>query len=76
MQDVLRKVEDKVFAGPVKIYQVFKQFDKDGDGYVSYADFEDHVKSLKVQASKQEIASIMKLFDKDNKGYLDFKSFS
>lgn len=39
VQNVLQQIEQKVFNGPVKMYQVFKQFDKDGDGYVSYADF-------------------------------------
>ncbi len=34
-------MEDKIFDGPVKMYQIFKNFDKDGDGFVSYADFEE-----------------------------------
>lgn len=58
------------------MYQVFKQFDKDGDGFVSYADFEDQVNNLQIPASKQEIAGILKFLDKENKGYLDFKTFS
>ena len=29
-------MEDKVFDGKVKLYHVFKKFDKDGDGYMSY----------------------------------------
>ena len=33
-------MEDKVFDGKVKLYHVFKKFDKDGDGYMSYEDFE------------------------------------
>ena len=41
VKQVLREVEDKVFGAPTRIYQVFKDFDRDGDGYVSYADFED-----------------------------------
>ena len=43
---------------------------------MSYGDFEDHVKSLKIDVSKAEIASILKYFDKENKGFLDFKNFS
>ena len=58
------------------MYSVFKQFDKDGDGFVSYADFEDQLNSLQVSASKHEIASILKLIDTDAKGYLDFRAFS
>lgn len=76
MKSILTQLEDKVFAGPVKIYQVFKQFDKDGDGYVSYADFEDHLSALQIPASKHEVEGILKLLDKENKGYLDFRAFS
>lgn len=76
VKDVLKNLEEKVFQGPVKIYQVFRQFDKDGDGFVSYADFEDQLSALQVSASKQEIAGIMKHLDKEGKGYLDFRAFS
>ena len=76
VKEVLQQLEGKVFNGPAKMFQIFKQFDKDGDGFVSYADFEDHLCTLQVGASKHEIASIMKLMDKDQKGYLDFRSFS
>ena len=57
-------MEDKVFNGKIKLFQVFRQFDKDGDGYVSYEDFEKCLKSIKVHASKNEVASMMKLIDK------------
>jgi len=76
VKQVLQNLEEKVFAGPVKIYQVFRQFDKDGDGYVSYADFEDQLTALQVSASKHELAAVMKLLDKDGKGYLDFRAFA
>ena len=69
-------MEDKVFNGKIKLFQVFRQFDKDGDGYVSYEDFESCLKSIKVHASKNEVASMMKLIDKNNLGYLNFSEFS
>ena len=69
-------MEDKVFNGKVKLYHVFRQFDKDQDGYVSYEDFEGCLKSIKVDATKQEIASMIKLIDHNSKGYLNFHEFS
>jgi len=45
---LVNEIEDKVFNGKVKLYNVFKQFDKDNDGYVSYDDFEKCLKSIKV----------------------------
>jgi Ca2+-binding EF-hand superfamily protein len=56
-------MEDKVFDGKVKLYHVFKKFDKDGDGYVSYEDFENCLKSIKVEATKDEMAQMLKLID-------------
>jgi len=38
---LLNEIEDKVFNGKTKLYNIFKKFDKDNDGYVSYKDFSD-----------------------------------
>lgn len=73
---LVNEIEDKVFNGKVKLYDVFKKFDKDNDGYVSYDDFEKCLKSIKVQASKEEISCVMKLIDKNDNGYLNFTEFS
>ena len=43
MKEIINKIEDKVFDGPVKMHQIFKNFDRDGDGFVSYADFEERL---------------------------------
>ena len=47
----MNQMEDKVFNGKVKLYQVFRKFDKDGDGYISYDDFGKCLASIKVEAS-------------------------
>ena len=65
-----------MFDGKVKLYQVFKKFDKDGDGYVSYEDFENCLKSIKVQATQEEMGEMLKLIDKKGKGHLNFTDFS
>ena len=59
------------------MYQVFRKFDKDGDGYVSYKDFEDHLLANKVNVTEGEVASIMKnVLDPENNGFIDFQTFS
>jgi len=76
VKQLMNQMEDKIFNGKVVLFHVFRKFDKDGDGYVSYEDFENCLKSIKVHASKNEVASMMKLIDKNNNGYLNFSEFS
>jgi len=64
IRQLLNQMEDKVFSHKVKLYHVFKRFDKDGDGYVSYEDFENCLKSIKVEATKEEMGQMLKLIDK------------
>lgn len=52
VKSLMNQMEDKVFNGKVKLFHVFRQFDKDGDGYVSYEDFENCIRSVKIDASK------------------------
>ena len=64
VRKLLNEIEDKVFIGKTKLYNIFKKFDKDGDGYVSYEDFENCLKSIKVEATKDEMGQMLKLIDK------------
>ena len=73
---VLQALEEKVFAGPVKLFQVFRQFDRDGDGFVSYADFEAQLQALQVAASKQELTAVLQQLDPEGRGYLDYRAFA
>ena len=58
------------------MFEMFRAFDVDGDGYVSYKDFESHLVKNKVHASKEDIASLMKhVLDTDGNGYIDFNTF-
>jgi len=73
----MRQIEDKLFDGKHKMYHVFKKFDKDGDGYVSYKDFENHLLANKINVTQGEVANLMKnVIDPDCDGYIDFKTFS
>ena len=76
IRSLIGEMEDKVFDGKVKLYEVFKKFDKDCDGYVSYEDFEKCLSSIKIQATKQELGQVMSLIDKKKQGYLSFTDFS
>ena len=43
VRDLSQKLVEKCFLAPNNFYQMFKDFDTDGDGYVSYQDFADKV---------------------------------
>lgn len=75
IRSLLNQMEDKVFNGKVKLFQVFRKFDNDKDGYISYEDFHHCLNSIKVHADKKEIASMVKLIDPSNQGYLTFTQF-
>ena len=75
VKKLLNTMEDKVFNGKVKLFQVFRQFDKDNDGYISYEDFDNCLKSIKMDVSKDDVGKMMKLIDKNNTGYLTFTEF-
>jgi hypothetical protein len=76
IRQLINQIEDKVFDGKVKLFQVFRKFDKDGDGYVSYDDFQKCLTSIKVQASPDEVKAVLKHIDRNDNGYLDFSEFS
>ena len=65
-----------MFDGKVKLFQVFRKFDKDFDGYISYEDFGKCLESIKMDVSKEDQAKMIKLIDKNNTGYLSFNEFS
>jgi Ca2+-binding EF-hand superfamily protein len=55
---------------------VFREMDTDGDGFISYKDFETHLKKNKIEATQEEVVTLMhKVLDPEQKGYIDFNSF-
>lgn len=77
LRTVMRQMEERIFDGKHKMYHVFRKFDKDGDGFVSYKDFESHLLANKINVTENEVASLMKnVLDPDQNGFIDFKHFS
>jgi len=77
LRGLLTKIEDAAFcSGKPRTFQIFKAFDSDGDGFVSYKDFESHLLKNKIYASKQDVSLLMKhVLDTDGNGYIDFSTF-
>lgn len=77
LRKVMVDIEDRIFDGKHKMYHVFRRFDKDGDGFVSYKDFEQHLLAHKINVTEKEVASLMRnVLDPEKKGYIEFATFS
>jgi hypothetical protein len=75
LNDILRRVEQRVFLGTTKAYSAFKLFDADHDGYVSTADMRRKLGEMCILNPKEEEV-FMNYLDPNKKGYVDFKDFS
>lgn len=54
IKKLVNTMADKVFDGKVKLFQVFRKFDKDYDGYISYEDFGKCLESIRMDVSKED----------------------
>jgi hypothetical protein len=76
LRSLLVEIENKAFDSKPKFFNVFREMDVDGDGYISYKDFEAHLEKNKIFASKEEVVTLMqKVLDTEQKGYIDFPTF-
>ena len=76
VKSLAQEIENKVFEGPLRQFQVFKKFDRDNDGFVSYSDFEEALFEMRIEADRKDIAAVLSLIDTNQKGFVDYKTFS
>ncbi len=76
MRVVLAELGRKSFGDRKQVYGIFKEYDHDGDGYISYNDIKEHFVRLQIEASDSEIKRFIELVDPGKKGYLDFAHFA
>ena len=77
LRGILGQIENASFcSGKPRAFEIFRAFDTDGDGFVSYKDFEAHLLKNKIFAAKNDISLLMKnVLDTDGNGYIDFSTF-
>jgi Ca2+-binding EF-hand superfamily protein len=76
IREVIIELQEKSFEDKKYLYQVFRDYDRDGDGYISHDDIKKQFKNLHVKATEEEVNRFIELVDPSKKGYLDFPSFS
>lgn len=78
LRKILSEIEYSSFYGgkQPKAFEIFRSFDMDGDGFVSYKDFEANLKKHKIEASEEDVSLLMKaVLDTDGNGFIDFNCF-
>lgn len=76
LRALLVEIESKAFESKPRFYKAFTGMDVDGDGYISYADFEQHLAKNKIHASRDEVVALMhNVLDTEKKGYVQFSDF-
>lgn len=76
MREIMSNLEDTTFDSKPRLYKSFTAIDQDGDGFISYKDFEQHLSKNKIHASQDEILCLMhNVLDPERKGYIDFAHF-
>jgi len=76
MREIVEEIQDKTFRNKQYHYTIFKEYDHDSDGYVSYNDMKKHLNKLRVKVNDYELKKFISLIDPQKKGYLDFNSFA
>jgi len=76
MRNLIKELQHKSFENKKYIYSVFKDFDHDCDGYISYNDVKEQFKKLKISSTDAEIKRFIEMADTQQQGYLDFRNFS
>ena len=77
LRGILNQIENVHFcSGKPRAFEIFRAFDMDGDGFVSYKDFEANLLKNKIFASKSDISLLMKnVLDTDGNGFIDLATF-
>ena len=71
-------MDDENFLNEDKINEYkesFSIFDKDNDGYITYAQLAEIIKILGHNIPDEDLQKMFREFDIDNKGSIDFKEF-
>lgn len=71
----LNLLKEKVAASQRSLKDIFKGFDENGDGVISYEEFKKSMLATKIRFSEDLIAAVFKRFDVDDTGTISYMKF-
>lgn len=75
IKSILQKVDDNIFRGSQRAYEIFKKLDLDQDGYINHNDLMRSMREKHIMGN-DEIVKLISYLDPDQVGYLGFQEFS
>jgi len=81
MMDIILLIRDKIrmFSGSAyatrELKKVFRKFDPDGDGAISWFEFDKALQEMGVQVTVQEMEHLMEMFDAGGDGHIEWNEF-
>lgn len=74
--DIMEKFRKLIKSSNMHLKEVFKTFDKDGNGLISPLEFRHAVRTLNINLSAKEIDEIIRVCDRNMDGMIDWMEFS
>lgn len=74
--DIFEKLRQIVKASPLSFEQVFKEFDSDGNGWISQVEFRNAIRKLNLGLTAREIDKLMLRIDTNQDGKIDYAEFA
>ena len=62
-------------TSPMSLDEIFRDFDQDGNGYISQVEFRNAIRKLGLGLSSREIDALMLKFDANQDGKIDYGEF-
>lgn len=75
-REVLELVRDKIEAKSIRLTNMYRQFDENRDGVVSYSEFQQGLHKLGIELDKQEFSTLVETVDVDSQGTIDYNEFA
>ncbi|CAG9324461.1 unnamed protein product [Blepharisma stoltei] len=77
IKKILKEIEEKMFVqGSQRSVQIFKKFDRDGDGFITREDLEGALEVNNIVHDQRDVDDLMAFLDEEKSGHVNFREFS